>query len=438
MNKPAEFTGFLYDQGDRIALLKAVLDELSNLDTDFSIIHVCGTNGKGSTSAMIASVLKQLHYRVGMFTSPFIGNVTNGIQINGQNISSSDRQAALETIEKIMQLDRFKGQKLSEFEAEFVASMIYFSRQKVDYVVLECGLGGELDATNAVSTTMYSIFTKIGLDHIGILGDTIQEIATTKSKIIQPNNVTIVAPNQRPAAFDVISKEAQSKSAHLISAQETKVAESDVTPQSQLIQFQRGKISGKFQFSLQGTYQIENVATVITWLLDFVQRRHIDVDIDRLLTDALANINVPGRFEELVQNPKIIVDGAHNLDAISAFVDTVDAKFNQFHKVIITGFLKDKDYTDCVELLTQIHDVSFRLTSPDNPKRALSAKSLQATFKHFTQVDYPTFSDPISALKATVQEVKHQKDTIILVAGSFYLLNPIRTFIKDGSFQNDK
>ncbi len=257
MNKPAEFTGFLYDQGDRIALLKAVLDELSNPDTDFSIIHVCGTNGKGSTSAMIASVLKQLHYRVGMFTSPFIGNVTNGIQINGQNISSSDRQAALETIEKIMQLDRFKGQKLSEFEAEFVASMIYFSRQKVDYVVLECGLGGELDATNAVSTTMYSIFTKIGLDHIGILGDTIQEIATTKSKIIQPNNVTIVAPNQRPAAFDVISKEAQSKSAHLISAQETKVAESDVTPQSQLIQFQRGKISGKFQFSLQGTYQIE-------------------------------------------------------------------------------------------------------------------------------------------------------------------------------------
>lgn len=433
MSQTTEFTGFLYDQGDRIQLLKEVLSELGHPDTNFSIIHVCGTNGKGSTAMMIGSILQKLQFRVGLFTSPFIGDVTNGIQINQRNISSVTRQALLSRLEQIMSSDKFAGQTLSEFEAEFVAAMMYFSDQHVDYVVLECGLGGELDATNAVTTTMYSIFTKIGLDHIGILGNNIEEIATTKSKIIREGNTTIVAPDQRPAAFDVLAEEVRTKHAKLLDAGAAKVNEIDPGLPTQMIQFHQGSFEGRFKFGLQGTYQVENVSTVVTWLIDFVQKQQLAINLDQLLTDSLGQLQVPGRFEMISSSPKIIVDGAHNLDAISAFVDTVGVNLKQQHKVIITGFLKDKDYRDCVKLLTQIDDVSFRLTHPDNPKRALSVATLQATFADVTGAEYPTFADPITALTHTMTEFRHEPDTIILVVGSFYLLNPIRRFIKDRS-----
>lgn len=433
MSQTTEFTGFLYDQGNRIQLLKEVLSELGHPDSNFSIIHVCGTNGKGSTAMMIGSILQKLQFRVGLFTSPFIGDVTNGIQINERNIASVTRQALLSRLEQIMSSDKFAGETLSEFEAEFIAAMMYFSDQHVDYVVLECGIGGELDATNAVTTTMYSIFTKIGLDHIGILGNNIEEIATTKSKIIREGNTTIVAPDQRPAAFDVLAEEARIKHAKLLDAGATKVSEIDAGLPTQTIQFHQGSFEGRFKFGLRGTYQVENVSTVVTWLTDFVQKQQLLVNLDQLLTDSLGQFQVPGRFEKIASSPTIIIDGAHNLDAISAFVDTVSASFKLQHKVIITGFLKDKDYRDCVKLLTQIQDTRFRLTRPDNPIRALSERALQETFASFTGTEYPTFPDPIIALTHTMTEFQHQPGTIILVVGSFYLLNPIRRFIKNGS-----
>lgn len=428
-----DFTGFLYDKGDRIALLKRVLKTLGNPDTDFSIIHVCGTNGKGSTSKMIADLLANLDHQVGLFTSPFIGEITNSIQINSKNISKTDFDQILDSLKQTMQLPQFSDDELSSFEALFVAAMIYFSRQNVDFVVLECGLGGELDATNAVVTTMYSIFTRIGLDHIGILGDTIAEIATTKSKIIRPSNTTIVAPNQRPISLEIIKKEAESKNSRLINASQVKISSQVNQDESLSINYTDGSTSGSFKFNLLGNYQLENVATVLVWLFDFAKQNRLKLDYDRLLSKTLGSITVPGRFEIVSSSPKIILDGAHNLDAIGSFVDTVQSKYADEKKIFVTGFLKDKDYRDNIRLLTTINHSDFKITQPNNPDRALSAKSLEDVITEETGRVYPSFGNPITALDNALVEAKQHKNTIIFVVGSFYLLNPIRAYLKTRS-----
>lgn len=419
------FTGFLYDQGDRIGLLKQVLATLGNPDTDFSIIHVCGTNGKGSTSLMIAAILQQMGYRVGLFTSPFIGDVTNSVQVNQKPISQRRLTTYFDSLKQTMATATFNQQQLSEFEALFVAAMMAFSDEKVDYVVLECGLGGELDATNAVKTTMYSIFTKIGMDHVGILGDTIEQIATTKSKIIRPHNTTISAPNQRPEALQIIKKEAEQKAANFLDAADLTVS---FYPKTSMVAYQIGHKQGQFTFGLQGAYQLENVRTVVRWLLSFASDRPT-IELDRLLSQSLGKLNVPGRFELISDQPRLILDGAHNVDAITAFVQTVNQQFQSQQKLIITGFLADKDYADNIKLLSQIPNAAFWLTTPDNEQRQLDPVILQKLLATQTGVTYPVIADPIQALKAAVKEAASQPDTVIFVVWSFYLLNPIRTFI---------
>lgn len=432
----SHFAEFLYDQGDRIGLLKQVLRQLGNPDTNYSIIHVCGTNGKGSTATMIAALLQKMGQQVGLFTSPFIGDVTNSIRINQQAIQMTHFNHYLNRLQQLMASFGDGKQELSEFEAQFVTAMQYFSDQGVDYVVLECGLGGELDATNAVTTTMYSIFTKIGMDHIGILGNTIEEIATTKSKIIRKGNTTITAPNQRPQVSAILSHEAIEKNAAFLDANQVQIDQQSDDRTS--LHYQFNDRAGHFKFGLQGAYQVENVRTVLLWLFDFQKHQRSTIDTDRLLTQALGKLSVTGRFETISTKPIIMIDGAHNVDAISAFVQSVKQSFPKQPKLIITGFLKDKDYVDNVRLLAQIPNATFRLTQPDNPERKLDKDHLQTVFKNVTEKRYPTFRNPIVALKNSMAEASENPELVILVVGSFYLINPICDYlIKTRSDSND-
>ncbi len=148
-----------------------------------------------------------------------------------------------------------------------------------------------------------------------------------------------------------------------------------------------------------------------------------------MLSQSLGKLNVPGRFELISDQPRLILDGAHNVDAITAFVQTVNQQFQSQQKLIITGFLADKDYADNIKLLSQIPNAAFWLTTPDNEQRQLDPVILQKLLATQTGVTYPVIADPIQALKAAVKEAASQPDTVIFVVGSFYLLNPIRTFI---------
>ncbi|EHO51110.1 bifunctional folylpolyglutamate synthase/dihydrofolate synthase [Lentilactobacillus kisonensis] len=433
------FSSFLYNHGDRITLLKRVLAYLGHPDQNFSIIHICGTNGKGSTSMMIAACLENLDQRVGLFTSPAIGQQTNCIQVNGVEISKGHLNDLFMKLKQVMAISEFHDAELSDFEALFLASMLYFSEEGADYVVLECGLGGELDATNAVTTTLYSIFTEIGLDHLGVLGNSLEEIVTTKSKIIRPANTTIIAPQHSQIINGIIKREATIKGARLIDAAKTVIIHSQNIGQQLMVDYQTSQQHGQFQFGLLANYQLENVRTVIAWLIDFCQSKHLTNQISDLLNHALATINVPGRFETVNKKPMIIVDGGHNLDGITAFANTVNTIFPHYNKLIVTGFLKDKDYQDSVHKLLGIKQAHFIITEPDNVDRRLAARQLQQAFIDASGITYPVFKRPITAIKAAINAANRQSKLLIFVVGSFYLLNPIRTYLinKEDKYNGD-
>ncbi len=435
------FAPFLYDQGDRIGLLKQVLASFGHPDKAFKIIHVCGTNGKGSTSMMIAAVLRQLKFHVGLFTSPAIGDTTNSIQTDFSPVSERVFQDKLSIIAKQMEEPAFKAAQLSEFEALFLAAMLIFAEQGVDYVVLECGLGGELDATNAVSTTIYSIFTEIGLDHLGLLGNSLREIATTKARIIRPGNTTILAQHQQPVTAAVVRGEALRKHATFLSAELAQVHQHRDRQFNQVqyaVQQPKFKLTGQFKFSLKATYQLENLATVITWLSDFLPRIGLITQFNAVLSGALAALTVPGRFEQIATDPVIILDGGHNPDGIRAFVSSVDAQYRNSPKIVVNGFLKDKDYEQAVKSLSKLKQTQFIVTEPINQERELPADSLAGVYQRIIGDRFPQVADPIVAIKMAITEAKKMpKQPIIFVVGSFYLLNPIRTYLLSRSVPDE-
>ncbi|KRL01203.1 bifunctional folylpolyglutamate synthase/dihydrofolate synthase [Liquorilactobacillus capillatus] len=422
----------LYGQGDRIALIKKVLQQLQQPDENFKIIHVCGTNGKGSTCTMIAALLQNMNYKTGLFSSPFITNITECIQINRQPIAQSMLKSYTDKVKQTLVEMGLELTALSSFELLFSAAMLYFSDKKVNYVVLECGLGGELDATNAVSQTTYAVFTKIGLDHTAVLGKTIAEIATTKSKIIREKETVILAPKQREKTLAVLKKQAYKMHAHIHSAAWTKIT---FTEEKTLIRkacWQTTTQKILFDYSLRGSYQKENLATVLTWLDIFLKRQHRKINRQRLLEGALSNIVIPGRFESVSTQPSIILDAAHNIDGINAFVETVNQLYPTSEKILLVGFLRDKDYKHCIEELLKLKKTQFIITEPDNQERKLTAKELQISFQDATGKQLPQFADPVAALEYALK-IKPEKDALILVVGSFYLLKVIRQL-----FTNEK
>ncbi|WP_283678168.1 Mur ligase family protein [Lentilactobacillus sp. Marseille-Q4993] len=413
--------GSLYNQGDRIGLLKKVLSELGNQDRQFKIIHVCGTNGKGSTATMIAKILAELGDKVGLFMSPVVGPRNSDICINFESISNREVRNIEHRVNNLPAL-KSGDKRLSPFEMRVIVAILYFASGGVDFAVLECGLGGELDATNAVFTTMYSIFTPISLDHLGILGDTLAEIATAKAKIIRPSNTTIVAPSEPGVVQSIIRKEALDKGSTLIMADSIAV-----TKNGNKVSATFGDTNYEFKFGLSGNYQQTNLRTVLAWFMNFIDRHSISQGPQTLLSKALGDLMIPGRFEEINNTPKIIVDGAHNPDGISSFKETVSNEFITHELIIVVGFLKDKNYVKSMAELATLNNPRFVITQPINDNRALAVGTLAETATNLGMKIAGKESNPRHAIDKAISLA--EANTTIFCVGSFYLINPIRDYI---------
>ncbi|MBE6948234.1 MAG: bifunctional folylpolyglutamate synthase/dihydrofolate synthase [Ruminococcaceae bacterium] len=346
---------------DRIRELMA---RLGNPERELKFVHVAGTNGKGSTCACVSSVLREAGYRTGLFTSPYIIKFNERIQIDGEYISDDD-------LEEITACVRPHAEAMKDSPTEFELitgiALEYFRRKKCDIVVLEVGLGGELDSTNVIPTAEVEVITSIGLDHTQQLGDTVEAVAAAKAGIIKPNtDVVISGGDERANAVIRQVCERQNSSLKIVDRDRLAVKSESLEG----IAFDYDTHTD-LNISLAGTYQPVNAATAIL-AIEVLQKRGWKIS-EADIKNGISKVKWPGRFEILHKNPYLILDGAHNPHGMKATVESMKTHFKGEKGVIIMGAMADKDIVAMVELLRPIAGKVITVT-PDNPRAMTSDK----------------------------------------------------------------
>ena len=357
----------LYWRGSKLGLerVRELCRLLGNPQNGLKFIHVAGTNGKGSTCAMLSHILCAQGYRTGLFVSPYVDRFNERIQFNNQPIPDTDLAAIITEIEPVAES---MDQMPTEFEVIAAAAFLYYARMQCDYVVLEVGLGGELDATNIIETPLLAIITAIDYDHTHILGNTIQKIASAKAGIIKDGG-TVLFYGQHPDALPVIEQACREHRAVLHVCDRSSLKEENFDLHGQSFSY-RGYTHLNLQ--LLGQYQMNNAATVI----DAVELLNdIGVKIDeQAMRKGLFETTWPARFELLREDPPFFVDGGHNPHGVNGTVATYIRLFGSRKANIIMGMMHDKDVSQSVRLLLPIAK-SFFTVRPDND-RAMSAEDL--------------------------------------------------------------
>lgn len=392
--------------------IKELTEKLGNPQNSLKFIHVAGTNGKGSFCSMLHSVLKEQGYRVGLFTSPYIKFFNERIAINGEPISNEDLAAITEKVKPIADS---MTDKPTEFELITAIGMEYFKNKKCDYVVLECGLGGRLDSTNIIETSVLSVITGIALDHTAILGDTIPKIAREKAGIIKENTPVLWCGNDN-VAKEVILKEAKIKNAPFYEVNRTSLKVQKQTLDGTFFDFDNLK---DLQINLLGSYQIENATNVLN-AIEILKNQGVIIT-DEAIKEGLNKAKWHARFEVISHTPLIIFDGGHNPQGVCEAVKSIKQYFGNEKLNIVTGVMADKDYNYIASKISEIASKVFCLT-PDNP-RALSANDYASVFNSLGAEAscYLTVKDAVSS--AVNDALKNNKS--ILCLGSLYMYGEV-------------
>lgn len=342
-----------------------ICELLGNPQDTLRYIHVAGTNGKGSTSCMIASILGSASYSVGMYYSPAMTDITdhytvNGIKISGQEYAECVNELRDANIKLINEI----GEGVTQFEAETVIGFLFFKKKGCDVVVLETGLGGRDDATNIVSNKIACVFTSISYDHVGVLGNSLKDIANVKAGIIT---------EACPVVFIDSGDEVNNEITKQCKIRENKyelVKKSDIKVLDSVNGVFSYKGRDNLQISLLGEFQLENAAVAVT-LSDVLRDSGYIISEDSL-REGLKNAYWPYRLECICDNPKIYVDGAHNSDAAEKLARAINSLWEDTNVYMIIGMFKDKDYKAVIGQLAKTAYKVYTVTVP-NKERALSA-----------------------------------------------------------------
>lgn len=382
-------------------------ERLGHPEKSLKFIHVAGTNGKGSTSAMLDSVLRAAGYRVGLYTSPYIRVFNERMRIDGKNISDDELAELTEYIKPIA--DKMEDSP-TEFELITALAFEYFARHNCDAVVLEAGMGGRLDSTNIIDTSVLSVITGIALDHTAFLGDTVEKIAAEKAGIIK-NGVPVLYGGSDESAWNVIKEKALETKSFSARVDYNKLRIKDMALDGTVFDFDSFEA---LKIKLLGSYQPRNAAIVIS-AVEILRKNGFEIS-DAALRDGLSSARWQGRFEILSREPLIIFDGAHNPQGIEAAVESIKLYFENEKVCIVTGVLKDKDYTYIAKMLSSVASQAFTFT-PDSP-RALGANDYADTLATagLSAKACDSVCDAIS--NAKIYAVKHSCP--IVCAGSLY------------------
>lgn len=403
--------------------IERLCELMGSPQNNLKIIHVAGTNGKGSTTTLISSVLINQGYKVGIYTSPYIERFTERIKINDSEISEED--VASLTSEMLPLINRLVEEGLdhpTEFEIITAAAFKYFYDNKVDFVVLEVGLGGRFDATNVVNP-LVSVITTISYDHMNILGNTLGEIAYEKAGIIKENVPVVVYPQEREA-LEVIIKAGKEKNAPIYFVHDMNYELVMDTEDGIIFNAYGCKKYMNLKIRLLGEHQILNSLTALK-TLEVLEEKGYKIE-DEAIYNGFYNAKWPGRFEILKAFPYIVLDGGHNIQGIRALVAASKKYFSGKNIRVVCGMLKDKNYKEMIEELYIISQ-DFITVTPNNP-RALTAKELKETIEDMGKMAVAAESIR-AAVEIGLSNIKN--DEVLLLCGSLYMIGEARTIIKD-------
>ncbi len=414
--------------GVRLGLdnITKLLELLGNPQDKLNIIHVAGTNGKGSTCSFVTSMLKESGYKVGLYTSPFLETFTERIRINGENIPEEDVARIVTLIkEKIDQMVCEGYSYPTEFEIVTAMGFYYYCEQAVDFVALEVGLGGRYDATNIIKASEVSVITSISLDHVGILGDTVEKIAYEKGGIIKENGVAIVY-DQSDEVKDVIKDICKEKNARYIEVKfdDIEVKQSDIYSQTYDCTIMGDKYED-LEIKLIGDHQINNSMLALSVIKFLEQSKNLNIS-EESIRAGLINTKWPGRIEKIMERPIFIIDGAHNEDGARSLAKAIKKNFNGKKATLLIGMLEDKDIEGVLEILMPHFDKVIT-TTPDNP-RAISCEVLKEKISKYVDdiVAKPSIEEAVNYTLKNASE-----EDIIISAGSLYMIGTVRTLVNN-------
>lgn len=395
--------------------MQCLLDELGNPEKDLQVIHVAGTNGKGTTCSYIAHTLHSAGFKTGLYTSPHLETIHERIRINGEYISTEDLISLTERISPLVDQLEFKmGVRFYSFEILTAIAFMYFKEKAVDFLVLETGVGGKIDATNVVEKPLISVITSIGFDHTHVLGNSLEEIARHKAGIIKESRPVVVGPMENKI-INIMKEVSEDLDSDL-----TLVDTDDIEIINQSLEEQSFKYKQDVTLTtkLIGNHQIIN--TVLAYeALKILQLNYPYLTDDNII-NGLASAFWAGRMQKLSDCPVVILDGAHNEIGVKALRHSIDYYFPGQKITFFAGMMVEKNYNKMFDLLKDVSK-TFHLISPDLTR----GFNVQEVVKDLNQKGY--HADSVDSLEEILNYIDNEatEDEIIIIFGSLYLVGDL-------------
>lgn len=441
--------------------IRELLKRLGNPQEDLNIIHIAGTNGKGSTASFISSVLVESGYKTGLYTSPFLERFNERIRINGEEI---DDQKLADCVGKVREkAEEMAGEGLqhpTEFEIVTATAFYFYNQEKVDALVLEVGLGGRFDATNVIDKSILSLVASISKDHTGVLGDTVEKIAYEKAGIIKENGKVFLY-SQDENVEKVIEDVCKEKNAELFKTdnESIKIKKANLNNQVFDCRDYLGNIHEDIKIRLIGEHQVKNALLALDALVYLKENNIFENITEDSIREGLLKTKWAGRLEVISEKPLFIIDGAHNIDAANLLSKEIEKHFDEeWDKTLILGVLGDKEVDAIVKTLVPKFD-RVVITLPDNP-RAMEVgelafrvgmycddiiciedidsavehayKLVKELTKEEKQLQNEKTRKKSSKKKSSKKPVKEKvKKKAIFAAGSLYLVGHIRSYVRE-------
>lgn len=401
-----------------------LLEYMGNPEKSLKFIHIAGTNGKGSTTSMIAEILMGAGYKVGMYTSPFIEEFEERIQINRNNIPKEKLASLMDevkaAVDKVIE-DGYSHP--TEFEIITVLMLLYFKKENIDFGVIEVGLGGTLDSTNVI-TPVLQVITSISFDHTNLLGNTLEEIAGEKAGIIKSGIPTVIYP-QKAEALKVIENKCSEMNSKLYIANCDNFKFENVVNEDRPYQLLKYNNEVDILLPLLGEHQITNLSVAMTSIEVLNNINMTNILLDRIVK-SIKNVKWKGRLEVLSKNPYVVIDGAHNIQGIETLSRNIKKYFKYENLYLILGILADKDVQEMIKVIAPMAKKIYAVTP--NSIRAELAEDLKREIIKYNE-NCEAYDDYKEAYLTAINDAN--ENDFVLASGSLYMIGDMRKIIRE-------